>query len=65
MVLAEDLVEIGGRTAFRSISYALPKEIGFDATQRRPPPQKDKTGGRAICQALLGHSVSYSIRVST
>ena len=27
MVLAEDLVEIGGRTAFRSISYALPKEV--------------------------------------
>ena len=29
MVVAEDLVEIGGRTAFRSISYALPKQIDF------------------------------------
>ena len=27
MVLAEDLAEIGGRTALRSISYALPKEV--------------------------------------
>ena len=52
MLVAEDLVEMGGRTAFRSISYALSKEVRLISAETTAAAAEREAIG-TICRALL------------